>query len=228
MKIAVFDTDPEALKQMRKMLIHFAVNKDRDFEVMWFTEAKADERLEKYFGDILIALISLEDVNGRKNGDSLYRLNPGCRICYYCSSACDLEPLLSSRPISFCLWGQEEEVFFNKLEAVILEVSRAEDVFRYQTRRLALTLPVRDILYFQSDLKYVRIHMADDNSHDIYGKLSEIEKNLKRPFLRIHKSYIVNTLHVHYLDKKEHLLYLSDGSRLPVSEAQYENTLKYF
>ena len=76
------------------MLVHFAVNKDRDFDVMWFTEAKADERLEKYFGDILIALISLEDVNGRKNGDSLYKLNPGCRICYYCSSSCDLEPLL--------------------------------------------------------------------------------------------------------------------------------------
>lgn len=227
MQIAVFDPDPAAIKQMRKILVHYAINKNREFDVMWFTETEMGEKLEKYAGDILIALISLDDVNGRTTGDSIYRLNPGCRICYYRSSACDLEPLLSSRPISFCLWGQEEE-FYNKLEAVFLELSLAKDVFRYQTRRLALTLPVRNILYFQSDLKYVHIQLMDGISHDIYGKLSEIEKTLGSLFLRIHKSYIVNTLHVRYLDKRERVLYLSDGSRLPVSEAQYESTLKHF
>ncbi|MBT9778599.1 hypothetical protein GPL15_19050 [Clostridium sp. MCC353] len=227
MQIAVFDTDQTALKQMRKKLIHFAVKKDRDFDVMWFTEAGMDGKMDKYAGNILIALISLDNENGGEIGDRLYGQNPGCRIFYYSSSSRDLEPFLSARPISFCLWGQEDEVFFNKLEEVFLEVSRARDVFRHQTRRLSLTLPVRDILYLQSDLKYVRIHMADDTSHDIYGKLSEIEKGLNRPFLRIHKSYIVNTMHVRYLDKRERLVYLSDGSRLPVSEAQYENALKY-
>ena len=227
MQIAVFETDPEALKQLRKMLIHFAVSKNADFDVVWFTETEVEEKLEKYAGNILIALISLENAAGKKTGDRLYQLNPECRICYYRSSACDLEPVLSSRPISFSLWGQEYELFFSKLEAVFLELSGAKDIFRYQTRRLLLMIPVRRILYLQSDLKYVRVHMDDGSSHDIYGKLSEIEKKLKGPFLRIHKSYIINTLYARYLDKRERVLYLSDGSQIPVSAAHYEHVLTY-
>lgn len=57
---------------------------------------------------------------------------------------------------------------------------------------------IRDILYFESNKRKVRI-VTEDKIFELYGKLNEIEKSLKEckaSFLRVHQSYLVNYKHV--------------------------------
>lgn len=54
-------------------------------------------------------------------------------------------------------------------------------------------LPVNDILYIESLKDYIAVHRTDGSSLSAKYKISELEEELKgQPFLRIHRSFIVN------------------------------------
>ena len=62
----------------------------------------------------------------------------------------------------------------------------------------------------------------------ILAKLSEMEPLAGDAFVRIHKSYIVNSYYVDCVRKKNHTVELLNGEILPISTANYEATLKKF
>ena len=56
-------------------------------------------------------------------------------------------------------------------------------------------MPVRDIVYFESNNRIVYIHLKDGSDEHFYGKLNNVEKELvasRQYFLRIHQSFLVN------------------------------------
>ena len=229
--IGVYDTRKEIIREMRERLVGCSVRTDRDFEILWMTDASAAEKMETYALKMQLALISLDSPEGRHMGEQIYSFNPDCRICYYKSKKCDLEPLLPSRPISFYLWEQEPDVFGRKLEGLLREITGSGKVFFYETRKTSYVFGVRDILYFQSSLKYVEIHTRSREECSVFAKLSEIERRLKDSgleecFLRIHKSYIVNIIYIEALDKAGRMVKLSGGEQLPVSDAWYAHVAK--
>lgn len=218
----IFDTDTENQRRLREWISEYLLRTDREMDVLWFTEKISEEKVVKYAGQIQIAYISLEEEKNFQYGRRLYRENPSCRICYYRSGPCRLEPLLSTRPIRFYLWEQGKSVFWSGLEMMMDEISYAKDIFRYMSKRELLLIPFRDILYLQSDLKHVQICRSCGKSERIFAKLSGVEELLSDEFVRIHKSYIVNRMHVEALDRKTHMVRLDNGEILPVSDAQYE------
>lgn len=83
-------------------------------------------------------------------------------------------------------------------------------------------IQVEDIAYISADGDYVKIF--SEGSH--YLKLTtmgDLEKMLDPlEFIRIHRSYLVNILEISKIEsyqKENYLVYLKDGSQLPVSKA---------
>ena len=65
--------------------------------------------------------------------------------------------------------------------------------FRFKNRTYNIRL--REVLYFSSDKRVIRIYMENGDIHMFYEKLDELEERLKSSdfrFLRIHQSYLVN------------------------------------
>lgn len=238
--IGVYEKDREKVKRIRERILRYSMQTDRDFDIFWFVDSSVEEKIEKYASKIQMVFLSLDFPEGKQIGDKLYRFNPKCLICYYKSAECNLESVLSSRPIAFYewnnqkeegKWNEKDEEFVEKLDRMIKEVLDIGHIFSYDTRKMKYLLPVHHILYFQSNLKYVEIYMQSKEKYSIYTKLSEIEEKLKEEhiadsFLRIHKSYIVNIAHIKALDKASHMIWLSDDICLPVSEAHYTNVVK--
>ena len=220
--LAVFEPDQTRKATVKEWLVRYAVRKNCEMELLWFVEQDPVPKIERHAEAIQIALVDLDFEKGAAAGTALYEKNPDCRILYYRSSPCDLEPLLCSRPISFCLWEAGREAFLEKLDRVYTEVTLAQATFRYETKCRMYLLPKRNILYFQSDLRYVNICLSGGESPRILAKLSQIESLAGPFFLRIHKSYLVNSGHILWMDKKNRTVLLSNGEQLPVSEAQYE------
>ena len=53
-------------------------------------------------------------------------------------------------------------------------------------------MPVRDIVYFESNNRIVYIHLKDGSDEHFYGKLNNVEKELvtsRQYFLRIHQFF---------------------------------------
>ena len=68
----------------------------------------------------------------------------------------------------------------------------AGDVYFFvKTGKTLKKLLLADIWYFEGEKEYVRI-VTDGGEILVYRRLKEIEEQLSQPFLRVHKSYIVN------------------------------------
>ena len=85
-------------------------------------------------------------------------------------------------------------------------------------------IPVTQIQYVEGADDYVKIHTADG----VFLKkktMQYFENSLQQQqFIRVHRSYIINTQLITRIDpheKDSHLVLLSTGARLPVSKAGY-------
>lgn len=223
--IGLYEPDMERCRQMRERIVGYSLRENMDISVYYIVDGT--QKVEKYANSLQIALISMDADMAIPLARRVYRANPDCRIGYYKSEACDLEPALAARPFTFYRWEKDGGSFDRKLDEVLEDILSAGGIFRYETRKTSLTLPVRDILYFQSNLKNVQIHTRTaEQPHSIFCKLADLERLLETQglacrFLRIHQSYIVNRCHIRLLNKTEHQLLLNNGEQLPISNGYY-------
>lgn len=225
---AVFETDERVRELLREWTVEYLIRENRELNLLWFTQNVTEQKLEKYAKRISFALISLDRDAGRRAGELLYRLNPECRIAYYRWEPCALEPLLPTRPAAFFLRKDDrgKEELQKILDRILEELSGAEDIFFYEGRKGMYCIPLSHIRYLQSDLKYVEIHTVSGEGLRLFSRLSPLEPQLDGRFVRIHKSYIVNSRYVETLDKGAHLVRLSGGETLPISDAWYGRALE--
>lgn len=227
-RIAVFDSSSANRENIKTCISKYTIQNNSDFDVYWFYSEAEPGKVEKYAPLIHIALISLDYANGPEIGKLLYQLNEDCRIVYYSDEMRQLDQLLCVRPRGFYRMDSSEHYLTESLGDIIDELKKSNNYFYYETRRELFILPLRSILYFQSDLKYVNIHLRSGSVERVYTKLSEIEGRLKSDFLRIHKSYIVNTMYIRTIEKSEKLVILQNGESLPVSDANYKQVMSFF
>lgn len=76
---------------------------------------------------------------------------------------------------------------------------------------------LNDLVYLNADTNYTIIHLENGRSILISYTLKRFEKLLKdsEQFVRIHRSYLVNTRHIKYRTTSE--IILKDGLVLPVA-----------
>jgi len=122
---------------------------------------------------------------------------------------------------------QQKKSSAEKTEAV-LETAAQSPI---QSNRVVLKdggkikiIPIAHIQYLEAADDYVKIHTAE-GAFLKKKTMSFFEESLpSQQFLRVHRSYIVNTQLITRIDpyeKDSHLVLLSTGARLPVSKAGY-------
>lgn len=81
---------------------------------------------------------------------------------------------------------------------------------------------LKDIYYIESQKRVINVHYYDGFS-TYYYKLDEVEKKLKKNFLRTHQSFIVNLDKVKKLVNDGLLLY--GGTIVPISRSRYKDVV---
>lgn len=82
-------------------------------------------------------------------------------------------------------------------------------------------VPVREVSHFQAEGDYVRAFVGGA-SHLLYVTLSQLEDRLQLPFLRIHRSHMINVDSVQRVerhDERRYVVFLKDGSRIVASRS---------
>ena len=128
------------------------------------------------------------------------------------------------KPAGYLTKPIEEAYLFFYLDSCVRELQRlvaSDGVLTYYKKRVMYSVPCREIVALES--KGHSIHIYDQNeSRDrkFLGKLDELEEQLPKEFLRIHKSYIVNMRYIDRVERNE--LLLSNGKRIPISRSKRE------
>lgn len=99
------------------------------------------------------------------------------------------------------------------------KIGRKNFYFSFHYKNEEFKIPCKNILYFESKGRQIKIHSYDGKIEVFNGKLADVEKRLaegKVPFLRIHQSFLVNYHMIKVRNKKE--VTLITGEKLPISE----------
>lgn len=111
-----------------------------------------------------------------------------------------------------------EEQMEHCFQAAYEDISSTDSYFRYSYQRISHKIPIREILYFESNRRKVKI-ITEKENFELYGKLNDIEKSLeqsKSVFLRVHQSFLVNYKHIEGLGYD--FVVLNNGKRISISE----------
>ena len=87
----------------------------------------------------------------------------------------------------------------------------------FTSERRTIKLDPADILYIESNDTEVFVCTATGESYRTRTRISQWEQLLDRRFMRVHRSYIINTHHMEYFD----------GNRIKVADLTIEVSRKY-
>jgi len=80
---------------------------------------------------------------------------------------------------------------------------------------------ISDLMYIKADDHYLKIHIANNKTHLVRGKLKQIKEELPPNFIRCHRSYIVNTNFIKQINATS--LILINQEILPISRSYKDN-----
>ena len=188
-----------------------------DVEV-WYT----GEDLCKYLQyknniDILFLDIELVHISGIEVGDYIRNEldNRAMQIIYISGKESYALKLFQMQPLDFLVKPIEKERIFQVLDLAFKLRGEHCGEFKFQYRKEYYQVLWRDILYFESKGRKIKLH-TEKGIFEFYDKLSNVLKELPNYFIMIHQSYIVNTEFVKCY--KYDSIELQDGTLLNISK----------
>ena len=219
MKTAICDDQPQALEELRKILMRFPpikkVHAYTDMESFWATiEAGV-------FYDIVFMDIYWEqEQTGLDFAERLYQVCPYTKVVYVTGFLFDYVEDIFLRHTNLC--GLLKKPVNPEQLGRILEKIKEEQLkpkgkllFHYQGSYM--TVPFQDILYLESRLHKTCIVLK--NREYLCGEsLEGLKSQLDAQFLNCHKSYVVNMEYIQEFRSRE--LVLEGEHVIPVSKAR--------
>ena len=187
-------------------------------EVFWNGKRLADSVEKGACFDIIFLDIEMEDEDGITVARRIREWDKNVLIVYVTSHECYMKESFVVRPFRFLVKPVGEESLEKCFREAYEDISGNDSYFRYSYQRMNYKIPIRDILYFESNRR--KIYIATQSGRfELYGKLNEIEESLKvskAAFLRVHQSYLVNYRYVEGLGYD--FVVMDNGKRISISE----------
>lgn len=201
-KIAICDDDVNTIHTLHNVLVKICKNRSIDFEIEIFSsgETLLTHIQKNYIGyDLIFLDIKMDNINGIEVAREIRKFDEYVYLIYvtnyenYALEAYEVYPYqFLVKPFSFDILEKHLIKIYSKLSS--------EDIFyEYKSKRSYYRIPIRDIMYFESNKRIISIYLVDGNVYTYYDKLNTIEEkisNTKAMFWRIHQSILVNSRYI--------------------------------
>ena len=229
-RIAICDDDPATTGSLERMIMSLQSLYESKFEISLFFSgeefcahiSKANEPF-----NIILMDIELGTITGIEAGRLLREniANDQTLLIFVSNHKTYYKEIIDLSVFCFIPKPIRTDEFNEKLGRAIKSVLNkrqflATPVFLIKKNQHTASIPLDSILYLVSDLRKVYLH-TETEVHDYYGKLDEEE--LKLPpdtFCRIHKSYLINFIHMKILTHRN--VVMMNDKRLTISEPYRE------
>lgn len=233
LKIAIYDNDVNFMRSMISILKHCLVEYEVDYKIDMFESER--ELIDPVFimmnYEVVLLNVGGEENNGIEVAKKLRSFSNNIIIVLLAE---DMKYVLEGYRISAIRYFLKHDVTFEiglreSVGEVLLKlnyispkicVSFVEGMKKFELNRL---------IYIESNLHKLKYYIWDKDVkiYSLYNTLKNVETELKTfGFLRIHQSFLVNMHFIHFIEKKEVVLY--NGIRLKISKSRYESVRKNF
>ena len=220
--IAICDDDIQAVGEMELLVQNIAQSHLVDVEIEVFCDGRglADAVKGGNAFDIIYLDIEMEKEGGNSTAKRVRQYDKNVLIIFVTAHENYMRESFVVRPFRYLVKPVNEQVMDECFKAAYDDISNGDFYFRYHYQRTSRKIPVRDILYFESNKRKVVIVTANE-TYELYGKLNEIEESLKTCktfFLRVHQSFLVNYKHVS--EQTYEFVVMDNGRKIPISECR--------
>lgn len=227
-KIAVCDDEEIITLELEKIILDYNKTSLEDIEVEVFTSGedlckalKQDMEVDLIFLDI-----ELKQINGVEVGRWIREEmeNETLQIVYISSKDSYYLELFDVRPMHFLQKPLvPEKVIADILKAMELS-NKLVHSFSYKQGRNICKKPLKDIIFFEAANRQVKMVTLDEEIF-FYGSINEVYSDLKKhQFFFIHKSFLVNYIHVVEFKPKE--IKLSNSMVLPIGQQRRREVME--
>jgi DNA-binding LytR/AlgR family response regulator len=220
-RVAVCDDDLSVCSQVEKVILEYSKNQSVPIEVDVYTSGEEMCRCMQGAMEyhIIFLDIELKMINGVEVGKIIREemKNEIVHILYISAMQGYAMELFAIRPLNFLVKPLKEEDIIKNLEKSMELSYHDNKVFEFKLGKAYYKVAIKDIYYFASEGKKVKI-ITNKDDLEYYGKLGDVRNTIPQDdFLTIHKSYIVNSRYI--LQYKYDTITLVNGEELPISQA---------
>ena len=219
MKIAICDDEHCICSQIENILLKYARRNyiKVDTEVFY-----SGESILNYFSkgdtfDLIFLDIEMEKIDGIEVGQQIRKImrDYTTEIVYISGKDAYYKRLFDVQPLNFIEKPIPPQSVIDAFELAAKRLKKFFGFFQYQKRHETYKVEINNILYFESFNREVKIVLS--NREDLfYGNLEDISFRVSGyPFLKIHRSYLINYNHTSILRYTE--VVMSNGAVLPIS-----------
>ena len=199
-KNALCDDNRYLLGKLEELLYELAERHKLHIDVDCFEDgAKLLEKIKKGERfDIIYMDIQIGGMDGLETAYRIREFDWNFQLAYVTSYESYMKEAFKSAPIAFIMKPIKVKEFEDTFLYMLQKLTKHNANYCFRYMKTEYRIPMCDILYFESNLREVRIVWKNGILKE-YNKLDVIEKKLegeKEYFLRIHKSYLVN---YHYI-----------------------------
>lgn len=220
LSVAICDDDIQTTGELESLIRKIAKQNfvDVETEVFWNGESLVDTIINESHFDIIYLDIEMDKEDGISAAKRIRMYDKNVLIIYVTSHEKHMKESFSVRPFQFLVKPVSEKQMEACFKAALDDINDTDFYFRYSYKRVNYKIPVKNILYFESNRRKVFI-VTEKGTYEVYGKLNDIEKSLKRckiSFLRVHQSFLVNYKYVDGLAYD--FVLMNNGKKISISE----------
>ena len=218
-KIAICDDEPQHITKIRNILYDHETDNYTEPEML----LKAISGGKRY--DVLFLDILMPNLDGISLARELREYDKDMLIIFITSNLNFMQTGYEVRAFRYILKDQLSQSLPKVWQDIQKELMQHQDAyFTYEFERKMHRVPLQDILYLESNLRRVILHMTSGQEAVLYAKLDDLTEKCPT-FIRIHKSYLVNLQYIRTISAET--VILSNGDMLPISR-RYASNLERF
>ncbi len=222
LKIAVVDDDELVCSQVETMLLAIAKKYHILGDIDIFNSGDAFWRhlQDGSFYDVVFLDIEMDGTSGIEVSKVLRETlgNESTQIVYISGKTEYAIKVFDFDPIHFLPKPLTEEIIEKAFLKLMHKLNLKAEAFKYKIGHDVHKVAIRDILYFENNKRKIIIYFRNQKE-EFYGDLDNVEQQLSNyHFVRIHKSYLINTLHVRKFAYET--VEMANHAVLPISQSR--------
>jgi len=207
-KIAICEDEGYYAKKIRQMLENLLREREKEGEIEVF-ESGEDlcrdlERIKTY--DMIFLDVKLQKMNGIEVAEVIRGVNRDVLLAFISAYAEYAHRGYRLETLRYILKSQLDDELPECFDAMLEKLERREKIIRLKFACGLKEIKLESIVYIRSFSRKMLFHLYEDklNQLEAYGKMYEMEKRLEgRGFLKIHRSYLVNTKYIYEIKSGE-------------------------
>ncbi len=226
LRIAVCDDVPFYVEKLSESINGWAKQRRMNIQLKKYRngeEVLLDFEVDGDFTAIFMD-IELGGVSGMETAAQIRRKNQWVSVVFVSQHEKYLKQMFELYPSQYIGKPFSRRKVYEALDHVVEDQRVRFESYTFQYNRTTYTVTLKDVLYFESQGRRVKVWMDGGREYVFYGRLNLLEESLSvynSRFIRIHQSYLVNGRQIERFQPG--FVTMRNGSSLPVSrERRYE------